>query len=106
MSDIKEKSIFVSEEWLNATENYWLADTSNDVYEPYTTDLKELFREYQKKYGRCCGRIYNNNEKPIGWRFEKQQEYEDTKEKFVLETYITFHNSKPAHKTIWDYKEI
>lgn len=71
---------------------------SNGWYEPFTSDRARLFRLCQKEYGRCTSRVYvdgpTGKPKPIGWVFEKRQQYEDTgrygrpAQFFTLETWV------------------
>jgi hypothetical protein len=71
---------------------------SSDWYEPYTSDRGRLFRDAQKEHGRCTSKVYvdgpDGRAVPIGWVFEKRQQYEDTgcygrpAEYFTLETWV------------------
>ena len=71
----------MQEAFTNETEGYIYDDTP--WYEPYTDNLKRLFLDCQREYGRCVSSIYyetHNNPKPIksGWYFERKEQYEDT----------------------------
>ena len=74
------------------------------VYEAFTG---ELFRNLQKEYGRCRGKVYidiDGESKQIGWVFEKRMKYEDSPETYVREVWVTLHESEPETKVTHHYK--
>jgi hypothetical protein len=50
-----------------------------------------------REYGRCTGRVYidgaDGKGLPIGWVFIKRKEYDDCKETFLQETWVTLHTA-------------
>lgn len=67
----------------------------NDVYETYTDSKAKLFLNMQKKYGRCVSKVYidtNSGRKQVGWVFEKKMRYEDSKDEYVREVWVTIHS--------------
>ena len=78
---------------------------STDWYEPFTKDKGTLFKTLQKEYGRCTNRVYIDRHLPapddgttgayttttipVGWVFCKNARYEDTKEVYLCETWVT-----------------
>lgn len=89
--------LLVSETFVNATEHYRISDKL-EPYEAWTDDAGKLFRTLQREYGKCIGSVYVDGEggKPqkIGWVFQKRAKYEDTKESYLQEVWITLHTAK------------
>jgi len=54
---------------------------ASDWYEPFTDNIKSLFRSLMREYGHCVSKIYmdgpDNVAYPVGWVFEKKKEYAD-----------------------------
>lgn len=71
--------MFVREEYFNETRGYRFG--SSDWYEAYTDDVGKLFRDMQREFGRCRGKVYvdlpDGTAKQVGWTFEKKMQYED-----------------------------
>ena len=76
----------------NHTENYIIFE---DVQEWDTCEtIAEVYKAAQKEFGRCVSKMYIDTDDPnkpkhVGWVFEKKQKYEDTKEFYIQETWIT-----------------
>ena len=88
-------NLMVNETWVNVTKG-WMLDSSG-VYETYTDKVSELFRAMQKEYGRCVSKMYvdvKNGAKHIGWVFQKRKQYDDCKDTFILETWVSVHEQK------------
>ena len=99
--------MLVQETWINQTKGYQCGDS--DLYEPYTNDIGELFREYQREYGRCISKMYTDTEngvKAIGWVFEKRVQYQDCQETYLQHTWVTLHKDKPEKTVKYNYQEI
>lgn len=83
---------------MNATEHYSFG--SSELYEPFTFDIRELFRSLQKTYGRCISKMYidlsDGTSKVIGWVFLKTKKYTDTKEKYIQEAWVEPHKQQPT----------
>lgn len=80
--------MLIQESYINQTAGYRFGDS--EPYEPYTDNIKELFQSMQREYGRCTGKIYiDPDATPIGWVFEKKLQYEDTKEFYTREVWVT-----------------
>ncbi len=107
--------MLVTETFVNRTKGYQFGES--DPYEPYTDNVGRLFRDFQREYGRCEGRVYIDTPagvQSIGWIFAKRMRYEDaqrgdpdayyTREVWVslLDTYepqpprIVYHNTGKA----------
>ena len=100
-------NLMVSESWVNATKGYRLGDSG--VYESYTDKVSELFRAMQKEYGRCVSKAYideSGNSKHIGWVFQKRKQYDDCKESYLQETWVSIHEKPNETKTTCFYKEL
>lgn len=79
---------------LDMSKGYHLGEPVS--YEPFTEDRGHLFKEFQKEYGRCVSKVYQDTPDgtpdPIGWVFQKVRPYEDarTKEdKYIHEVWVT-----------------
>jgi hypothetical protein len=102
-----ENAMLVQEEYQEIrnhnTDNekiYYLGDSG--LYEPFTSDIKRLFRAMMREHGRCISKIYietDNTSKAIGWVFEKRMKYEDCNEYYICHTWVTLHKEQPT-KTI------
>jgi hypothetical protein len=73
-------------------------DIRFDSFGPVPTDCEEdeigrLYRGCRREYGRCISKVYisTQTEKaiPIGWVFQKRQEYRDTYKPYICETWVT-----------------
>ncbi len=90
------ENLYCEEDYINVTEN--CSYGSSGIYETYTDNPGELFRGMQKEYGRCISKIYidiENISQHIGWVFEKISYYEDTKEPYKQQVWITLHTNLP-----------
>ena len=96
--------LLVQEEWVNATKGYRTG--SSEIYETWCETVGELFKAMQKEYGRCKGKVYIGENTHIGWVFEKLEHYTDTNEPYLLETWVTVHNSPPVKVLEVDYMEL
>ena len=68
----------IQETYINQTKGYNFGESQ--PYEPYTDSRAKLFREFQREYGRCVGKVYRDTSvgtKQVGWVFEKKMEYDD-----------------------------
>jgi hypothetical protein len=64
------------------------------------TDFEEeeagkLYHALRREYGRCVSKVYMTTRTeeavPIGWVFQKKEEYTDTNRKYLRETWVTVH---------------
>ena len=95
----------VFEAYINRTEGYRLGDHSYDVETEayFDPEVGEVFKYARSEYGRCTGKVYIDikphhlgfgiNSKPetmhVGWVFEKRMQYEDSKETYLREVWVT-----------------
>lgn len=90
-------NLWINETWINKAEGYSCGES--DFYETFTADKGVLFRSMQGEYGRCVGRMYidrkDGSTQSIGWVFEKTAYYEDTKEPYLQETWVTVCTKPP-----------
>ena len=95
--------MLVQEEYLVETENKdgefsLLRRGESDLYEPFTDNIKTLFLSFQRQYGHCTGKVRIDTKdggRAIGWVFSKISYYEDTKEPYTAETWVTLHDKQP-----------
>lgn len=80
----------VRETYCNETEGYRFGDS--EWYEAYTDDKGRLFKDMQKEYGRCSGKMYVEPDgKQVGWVFVKSMQYEDARSKdevYIREVWV------------------
>jgi hypothetical protein len=88
--------MLISETFVNVTEGYRFSE--GEQYEPFTDDVGELFRNLRSEYGRCVSSIYVDVDggppKRVGWVFQKRDRYEDTRETYLREVWVTLHDAK------------
>jgi len=98
----QQQHLWVDETWVNASERYCMGNS--DVYETRHSTIEELFQAEQEEYGRCVGKAYAKYEdgtsKQVGWVFQRQMTYEDTKEPYLQETIVEVYTEKPVVETI------
>jgi hypothetical protein len=71
----------------------------------------DLYKGLVKAYGRCTGKMfidtntdYGMKAKHIGWVFLKKEKYENSKDKFLQETWVALVNQKPEVIRHIDYQ--
>jgi hypothetical protein len=90
--------MLVQEVYLNATERHRFGESG--LYEPFTEDTGKLFRAYRSEFGRCVSKVYiDRKEGPpiaVGWVFIKRERYEDTREPYLREVWVTLYDEPPT----------
>jgi hypothetical protein len=108
----EEKEFLVSEDYSEIVfkndDEYRYGCGNTEPYEPYTFNIKRLFKSMMKEYGRCVSKVYIGETKPkaIGWVFQKNAEPDRNGNKRKLETWVTLHERKPETKTQYFYKTL
>ena len=91
-------TMLLKETWVNKSEGYNFGES--DFYEPFTTNLKDLFNSLMREHGRCISSMFIDKKSggtaKIGWVFEKLKVYEDTGEKYLQETWVEVHEKEPT----------
>lgn len=64
------------------------------IYSKYEEKLDKqdrgcLFRRLSREFGRCSSKVYVGEGTPVGWCFEKKNRYDDTRETYIMETWVT-----------------
>jgi hypothetical protein len=87
-------NLFISETHVNATKHHVVSEI-----EPYETwadveQLGKLYKSLQSEYGRCISSMYIDHTdkvktQKIGWVFLSRDTYEDTKETYLREVWIS-----------------
>jgi hypothetical protein len=100
-------NLYAREEWVNATEGHGLGESG--VFETFTNKRGELFKALQIEYGRCVSKVFVDNEDgktvAVGWVFQARRKYEDTREPYLLETWVTVHQREPQKTVKYFYEE-
>ena len=63
-----------------------------DTYMGEDATIGEIFKASQREHGRCVSKVYIDRQDAIwavGWVFVKREQYEDSKETFLHETWIS-----------------
>lgn len=101
-------NIIAEFDYVNATEGHRIG--KDEALETRFETKGELFRFCQKEYGRCVSKVYveklGQEDRPVGWVFEKNVKYSDVNETYLQETWVTIHSALPEHKTICHYADI
>ena len=87
-------NLFIQETWHDLKQQCCYGDSG--VFETFTDNAGELFRALQKYNGRCTGKVYTEKGGKtvhIGWIFERLDRYQDTREPFLRETWVTVHGT-------------
>lgn len=102
--------MLVEETYINATEGHRIGWSG--LYEPYTDNIGELYRTYQKEYGRCVSKVYvdppgGGQPIAVGWVFQGRDKYQDDPtDSYLREVWITLHEERPTVTTEHHYHEI
>jgi hypothetical protein len=80
------------------------------VYETRFDKPGELYRFLVREFGRCISKMYvemkDGTSKHIGWVFQKRQKYDDSKEKYLAETWVSLHEGPPERSIKYHYAEL
>jgi hypothetical protein len=97
--------MLVQETFINETEGYQFGES--EPYEPWTDDIGTLFREFQKEYGGCAGKVHieksNGEIKDIGWVFSKKQQYTDSDDWYTREVWVVLLDKEPETTVKYSY---
>lgn len=83
--------------WDEPLADWWLAHKEDD--DTVSVDVARMFRELQREYGRCTGRVYvdtADGAKPIGWHFGRTMQYEDSRDEYVRGVWVSFAVKHPV----------
>ena len=87
-------NIWCAENYINVTADSHYGNT--DPYETCYESPGKLFKAVRKEYGRCISKIYIDTpegKKSVGWVFVKRAKYDDSKETYLQETWVTLYKS-------------
>ena len=90
------KNLWIKETRVNKTKGYQFG--SSEWVETSADNLSTLFKQLQCEYGRCISRMYtdgNGHTTQYGWVFLKRARYEDTREVYLQETWVSVSLCKP-----------
>lgn len=93
------------EAYVNRTEGYIYGETNWEEIEE--SDIPGLFARLQKEYGRCVSKVYVHHKesctdaKAVGWVFEKRQQYSDSKDTYLMETWVSLAQRIEPAKIVW-----
>ena len=97
-------NLWAQEAWIDVDRNLRCGDT--EVYETRYEKPGDLFRSCQREYGRCTSKVYVGDGHPIGWVFEKKKQYDDSKDTFILQTWVSVHEKPPTKTVEYHYSEL
>ena len=88
----------VKETHVNRSENYVIFDDKIDIEDSEIETLNDLYKYGLEHYGKCTGKVYidisDQKAMHIGYIFLKKDKYEDTKESFLRETWLSIEHYK------------
>jgi hypothetical protein len=91
----------------NATEGYIVGEEEialeDSIFDGKTEG--DIYRWCLKEHGRCIGKVYVDNGTPVGWVYVKTDHYEDTREPYLLETWVTLVDKDETVRNV-EYHEI
>lgn len=99
-------NLYAEETSINRTKGYRWGDSG--VYETCHETRGALYRAMRKEHGRCVGKVHvecKGKTLDIGWVFLKLDRYEDTREKYLRETWVTVHAAPPKKTVEYQYAE-
>jgi hypothetical protein len=71
-------------------------DIDTTIFDPESPTLVgDIFRYSQKEFGRCVSKVYQDTKdgvKAVGWVFQKRERYEDSRETFIHETWVSLYD--------------
>ena len=91
----------MSQLWIQTESVDATRDIRIDSSKPEPTNFEDdevgvLYRALRSNLGRCIGKVYIDTQKkevvPIGWVFQKRQEYDRSNRTYLLETWVTILN--------------
>jgi len=94
-------NIYLQEEFVNKTQGYRYTD--NGVFESRFKTKSEVYKYAIKEYGRCIGKVYVGEGQHVGWIFQKLVRYEDSKEEYLQEVWVTLHKDMPRRRIEYNY---
>ena len=94
-------NLYVQESYVNLDRGYRFGDTP--FYESAYSDRGNLFRACVREYGRCTGRVYvdkrDGTPRAVGWVFIKRMPYDNSRETYTREVWITVCDKPPTETT-------
>ena len=92
--------IEIRETFINQTGGYSFGHS--DWYKPLTNDIGDLYRFLVKEFGRCISKMYIDRlqvngrmaEIHCGWVFAKRMKYEDSKDTYLREVWVSVRNAE------------
>lgn len=100
--------MLIQETYINASKGHGIGESG--LYEPFTEDTGQLYRALQKEYGRCVGKVRvmidGVDGIPIGWVFQGRDRYEDTREPYLREVWVTLHEAAPTVTRTAHYRRL
>lgn len=95
------QNIWLQEEYVNKTQGYRVG--SSEVFETSFETKSEVYKYCLKEFGKCVGKVYVGEGQHIGWIFQKLVKYEDSKEKYLQEVWVSLHKGLPTKTISYDY---
>jgi hypothetical protein len=87
----------VRETYVNVDKNAIIGENDMPQEDTIITGLKDLYKYGIKNFGRCVSKIYidkKDKQLHIGYTFRKKMQYEDTKEFYTQETWLSLEHYK------------
>lgn len=102
---VQEEYVEIKNHNADDEKRYRIGDSG--LYEPYTDNIKRLFLDYMREFGRCVSKVYidtSEGVKAIGWVFQKRVKYTDCNDTYLQETWVTLHQENPTKTIEYHYQ--
>lgn len=85
-----DATVYIQESFVDQTRGVRLWE--DGPYETWTDDIKQLFCQAQREYGRCISKVYVDGStvgdvRAVGWVFEKKLQYENSQDLYTQEVW-------------------
>lgn len=90
---MKKEYYNLVEDHINKTENYSYGENETPLEDTTIKNLKDLYHYGLKEFGKCISKAYIDKKdgasQHIGYVFQKKRQYEDTKEFYLAESWLS-----------------
>jgi hypothetical protein len=81
-----------------------------EAYEVGDKTTGSIYKAFRKEYGRCVSKVYidtpDGGVHQIGWVFQSRRQYDNSKETYILEVWISVMVSEPKITTTYEYVDL
>lgn len=74
--------------YVNDTEHYIIGEETIEIEKTDIRSMSDLYRFGIKHYGKCIGKCYVDEGKPLGYVFRQRVKYEDCDKTYIREVWL------------------